>query len=294
MDVSHLAPALLSLSYVVKAANSLANGDKAAVKVLVNANFEQKCFELDVEFVLTAWERAKLLIADKDLATAKQIAEWVGIIARDGAGLYGLLQLIKKLRGKTVESATEVKIEDDSLGVEIRVVGESGSVLAAKTAYDLYANVATRQKAVEVLAPLRNEGYELLQFYGKDRVFVEFTKEDVPEEDGADLPQVTPQNLNVSNIRAKVRIRKAAYEGTSKWTLVYKSAVEASIEDTKWLERFQSGQEFAPPGSYLDVDLNEVYITNENGEIVGEPSYRVVKVHGVVLPPEQLVLSGAE
>ena len=141
---------------------------------------------------------------------------------------------------------------------------------------------------------MRNEGYELLQFYGKDRVFVEFTKEDVPEEDGADLPQVTPQNLNVSNIRAKVRIRKAAYEGTSKWTLVYKSAVEASIEDTEWLERFQSGQEFAPPGSYLDVDLNEAYITNENGEIVGEPSYRVVKVHGVVLPPEQLVLSGAE
>ena len=83
-------------------------------------------------------------------------------------------------------------------------------------------------------------------------------------------------------------------QGTSKWTLVYKSAVEASIEDTEWLERFQLSQEFAPPGSYLDVDLNEVYITNENGEIVGEPSYRVVKVHGVVLPPEQLVLSGAE
>ena len=292
MDVSHLAPALLSLSYVVKAANSLANGNRAGVKVLVNADLKQNCFELDIELALTVWEKAKQLIADKDLATVKQIAEWVGIIARDGAGLYGLLQLIKKLRGKTVESATEVKIEDDSLGVEIRVEGESSPVLAAKTAYDLYANVATRQKAVEVLAPLRNEGYESLQFYGGDKVFAEFREEDVPEKDGADLPQVIPQNLNVSNIRAKVRIRKAAYEGTSKWTLVYKSAVEASIEDTEWLERFQSSQELAPPGSYLDVDLNEVYKTNENGEIVGEPSYRVVKVHAVVLPPEQLVFSG--
>ena len=48
MDVSHLAPALLSLSDVVTAANLLANGEKAGIKILVNANLEQKCFELDI------------------------------------------------------------------------------------------------------------------------------------------------------------------------------------------------------------------------------------------------------
>ena len=125
MDVNHLAPALLSLSDVLKATNSLANGNRAGVKILVNADLKQNCFELDIELALTVWEKAKQLVADKDIASAKQIAEWVGIIAPVGAGLYGLLQLIKKLRGKTVESATEVKIEDDSLGVEIRVEGES-------------------------------------------------------------------------------------------------------------------------------------------------------------------------
>ena len=291
MDVAHLAPALLSLSDVLKAANSLANGDRAGVKVLVNADLKQNCFELDIELALTVWEQAKLLIADKDIASAKQIAEWVGIFLA-GRSSPGLYQLIKGLRGKKIESATEVKLKDGSLGVEIRVEGESNPKQIAKITYDLYANLNTRRKALSVLDPLRNEGYDTLQFYNDDNVFAEFGKDDAPARDGSDLPVVTPQNLHISEIRTKVRIRKAAYEGTSKWTLVYKTAVEASIEDAEWLERFQSSQELAPPGSSLDVDLHEAYTTNENGEMVGEPSYRVVKVHGVVLPPEQLVLSG--
>lgn len=42
-----------------------------------------------------------------------------------------------------------------------------------------------------------------------------------------------------------------------------------------------------PPGSYLEVDLEETYITNENDEIMGEPTYKVLHVHGVVLASEQ-------
>ena len=101
MDVAHLAPALLSLSDVVKAANYLANGEKAGVKVFVNANLEQKCFELNIDLVLTAWEQAKQLIADDNIATAKEIAEWVGITGTSGLGLF---QLIKWLRGKKIEN----------------------------------------------------------------------------------------------------------------------------------------------------------------------------------------------
>ena len=136
---------------------------------------------------------------------------------------------------------------------------------------------------------MREEGYDSLRFYKGDGIFAEFKESDVPETDGSDLPEVTPQNLNTSNIRVTVRIRKAAYEGTSKWTLIYQRAIEASIEDTAWLlDRFQASQELAPPGSSLDVDMEEVYMTNENGEMIGEPSYRVVKVHKVVLSPKQM------
>ena len=272
MDVSHLAPALLSLSDVVKAANLLANGEKAGIKILVNANLEQKCFELDIELVLTAWEKAKWLIEDKDIATAKEIAEWIGLVLGPSLGLF---QLIKWLRGKKIVSVTDVKLGDGRNSVQIRVEGQSDPVSVAKTAYELYSNVSTRRKAVDVLSPLREEGYDSLQFYKGNDVFAEFEKADVPETDSSDLPEVAPQNLHTSNIRATVRIRKAAYEGTSKWTFIHKHAIQALIEDAEWLNRFQANQELAPPGSSLDVDMEEVYRTSENGEMIGEPSYRV-------------------
>ena len=160
--------------------------------------------------------------------------------------------------------------------------------MAEAPAYELYSDMNIRRKAVEVLAPLREDGYDSVQFYKGDDVFAEFKKGDVPEMDGSDLPEVTPQNLHTSTIRATVPIRKAAYEGTSRWTLSYRRAIEASIEDTEWLNSFQAGQESAPPGSSLDVEMAEVYRTNENGEMIGEPSYRVVKVHKVVLPSKQM------
>ena len=143
MDVSHLAPALLSLSDVVKAANLLANGEKAGIKILVNANLEQKCFELDIELVLTAWEKAKWLIEDKDIATAKEIAEWIGLVLGPP---FGLFQLIKWLRGKKIVSVTDVKLAGGRNSVQIRVEGQSDPISVAKTAYELYSNIITRRK----------------------------------------------------------------------------------------------------------------------------------------------------
>jgi len=191
MDVAHLAPSLLALSDLVKETNRYANGDRAGVKVLVSADLEQKCFELAVELVLTIWEQAKLLIADNRVQTAKEIAEWIGII---GAPTYGLFKFIKWIRGRKIESVTVLKVADGQNMVEIKVEGENDPIQITQAVYELYANVQTRQKAVAVLAPLREEGYETLEFYEEDNIFVEFTKDDVPSSDGSDLPEVIPQD----------------------------------------------------------------------------------------------------
>lgn len=287
MDVAHLAPALLALSDLVKDANRYANGDRAGVRVMVNADLEQKCFELNVDLVLTIWEQAKLLISHEDVRTAKEIAEWLGIIAAPVGVGVGLFKLIKYLRGRKVQSVVVLRVKDGDDAVEIKVEGDMEPVLVTQAVYELYANIDTRRKALAVLSPLREDGYETLEFYEKDGVFVHFDKDDVPAADGSDMPEVVPQNVHKSTIRAGVKIRKAAYEGRSRWTLMYKRAVEVAIEDIAWLEAFQSGAVSAPPGSYLDADLEETYLTNENDEIVGEPTYRLIKVHEVILASDQ-------
>jgi len=284
MDVAHLAPALLALSDLVKETNRYANGDRAGVRVLVNADLEQKCFELNVELALTIWEQAKLLIADDRIQTVKEIAEWIGIV---GAPTYGLFRFIKWVRNRNIESVTVLKVADGRNLVEIRVEGEADPVQLTQAVYELYANVQTRQKAVAVLAPLREEGYETLEFYDGDNVFVEFSKDDVPKVDGSDLPEVIPQNVHTSTIKTGIKIRKPAYEGQSRWTVMYKRAIDASFDDIPWLTDFQSGKVSAPPGSSLEVDLEEQYITNENDEIMGDPTYRIKKVYSVTLPMTQ-------
>jgi hypothetical protein len=293
MDVAHLAPALLALSELVKDANRFANGDRAGVKVLVSADLEQKCFELAVQLVMTIWEQPKLLIGDEDVRSAKEIAEWLGILGiPTGVVGVGLFRLIKRLRGQRVASTTVVRVADGRNVVEIRTEGEAEPVQVAEAVYGLYSNVATRQKALAVLAPLREEGYDSLEFYdGNDghETAVRFEKDDVPAPDFSDLPEVVPQNKHTSTIRTEVKIRKAAYEGKSCWTLMYKRAIEASIDDEDWLARSQSGQESAPPGNYLDV--NRRRRTSRTRRTSSWASPRIgKKVHRVTQPPEQRLL----
>jgi hypothetical protein len=252
----------------------------------VNADVEQKCFELDVSVALTIWEQAKLLLADDNVRSAKEILEWIGIIGGPALGLYGL---IKWLRGKKVKSVVVLRVKDGDNLVEIIVEGDDTPKQVAQAVYEMYANFSTRQKAIAVLAPLREEGYETLEFYEKEGVFVHFDKEDVPEPDGSDLPEVVPQNVHNSTIRVGVKIRRAVYEGKAKWTVMYKRAVDVGFDGAAlvWLESFQRSEVDAPPGSYLDVDLEETYISNDLGEILGDAAYKIVAVHGVHKRHEQ-------
>jgi hypothetical protein len=87
-----------------------------------------------------------------------------------------------------------------------------------------------------------------------------------------------------------VRIRKPAYEGGSKWTLVYKRAIEAAIEDKEWLAAFQNNTVSAPPRSALEVEMEERIVTDNNGEQIEEPVYTVTKVYRVTPPAEQIGL----
>lgn len=285
MDVAHLAPALIALSDVIKAANQEFNGDRSAVKLLVNADTEQHCFELSLQLAQTIWEQVGALIQDDTISSAKEIAEWVGLLGSGGASLFGL---IKFLKGKKVTDTTVIKNKDGRHSVQIKVEGDGNHITVSQPVYRLYTSKQVRNKAIAVLQPLRSEGYETLEFYKDSEVYEHFTADDVPDPNADEMPDIRPSNLQVSIIRTHVRIRKAAYEGKSKWTLVYRRAIEAPIEDLDWLEKFQSNMVSAPPNSSLDVTLEQTDIVNENGEALDDPTYKVLQVHDVILSEQQI------
>ncbi len=291
MDVAELAPALLALSDLVKMANTFANGDRAAVKIKVNADLEQHCFELNIQLAMTIWEQAKLLLDDENVKSVKEIAEWIGLVA---GGSMSLFALIKYLRGREVKNTTVVRLRDGRNVVEIEIEGEDHPAVIAQQVYELYANIDARKKAIDVMRRLRLDGYDTLEFLEGDVGVFRITENEVPAADMSDLPEVIPQNVNRSSITTAVRIRKAAYEGNAKWTVMYKRAIDAPIEDKDWLEQFQANKVQAPPGCALEVTLEETYITNDLGEVVGDPTYKILKVHGVIPRPVQTKLDFRE
>ena len=117
----------LRLVDLVKATNFQINGERAKIRILVNADLEQKCFELNLEIVQTIWEQAKTLLADEDIKSAKELLGWIGISSIPAFG-YSLYRLIRKLRGKEIESVTVIKILEEGNLLEIKVRGEVGSI----------------------------------------------------------------------------------------------------------------------------------------------------------------------
>lgn len=292
MDVADLAPSLLSLSDLIKDVNRKFNGNRATIKVYVNADLEQNCFELIVHVSQTLLDSLTVLISDYRVIQAKEILEWIGIIT-GGSTFVGvtLYKLIKFLNGKKVTSVAKVKIKDHDYEILIKAVDKEGNpsdISVLEMVYELYSSYLTRKRAIDVLAPLKNQGYDRIQFHDGKKVYEEFKKPDLPSIE--ECPEVVPSNVTHSEIKTVVRIRKPAYEGTSKWTLVYERAIDASIDDDDWLNRFQSNEISAPPNSSLEVDMIKEVVVNEFGEALDEPIYRIIKVHKVILPPDQMSL----
>ena len=101
MDVQHLGPALLAIGDLCCEAHRAINGDDIAiVNVRVQANFEEKCF--DITFVLTQLfgETSKLLELEI-ISDTKELLEWIGIIDGSIVG-YGLFRFLKWKSGRKI------------------------------------------------------------------------------------------------------------------------------------------------------------------------------------------------
>lgn len=75
IDVQELAPALLALADIIQLANKRFNGDAAGMRVLVKADVEQRCFQIDLHLIQSIAKQAKALFSDDNLKSAEDIAK---------------------------------------------------------------------------------------------------------------------------------------------------------------------------------------------------------------------------
>lgn len=236
MDVVDLAPALLGLSELCKLANERFNGNAAAVKVLIGADQEQKCFQFSLEIVQTILQQAQGLLEHKEVKTAKEILEWVGLVGGPIAGVFGLFKLWKRIAGK--EIAGEVlTVKDGRNVVQLQINGDNNTVVAYRESYELLKMEAARESAKRVLAPVTRPGYEEVEFEVAGQIQDHYSKAeakailDVPEQPQPEVPLGEPQTLT-------------AYVG------VYAPVYDEKA--TRWRFTFNGGHE------YMDISETQI------------------------------------
>ena len=292
MDVNDLAPALLGLSEIVKIANRQFNGDRTEVKVLVRVDTEQKCFQFNIEFTQTWAQQLSAFFSSDPVSTAKDIAEWIGIISKIGGTYVILTSLIGFIKWicKQNRSVNEFNIMEDGLNLIIEN-GENGDSLTVnKNVFIMLQNKDILKNIKYVVHPLTKNGYDVLQFEHDNNIVEEISSDEGKQINGLNIDSLEFRPLiNTATSQAKLKVKKAVFEGSSKWEFIHEKSIEAKIEDVLWLERYQNGLIPVTPGSFLDVVLRTEIELDGNNDPTGRVSYFVTEVKEVI-PPSQLGL----
>jgi hypothetical protein len=226
MDVADLAPALFGLSELCKIANAKFNGDSAAIKVLIGADQEQKCFQFDMDVVQTLWQQTQTFLEHKPVKTAKEILEWLGLIGLPASGAIGLFQLIKKVNGRAISEEKLVSTNGRDF-VQLTITGDGNSVTVNtfKETYDLLRDDAAIASVKKVVEPVSKPGYEKLEFEQGGKIFERVEKSDAARilAFRREHVEVAEENLGEpQTITAFVKVYAPVYDiKADRWRFMY-------------------------------------------------------------------------
>jgi len=297
MDVEALAPALLALASLIQTANHKFNGDRSAVRVVVNADVKQQCFQIKIKLVQDLLEMARGFLGG-DVATIKEICEWIGIIGGGGAGGISLFKLIVNL-GKKQQDATifNAQAGDDSTIVQIENLTINLPDGTPSQVAELIRDPAIIAKAKEVLKPAALEGYESVAFVdpvGHKKVF-EASKDEVKAALTYDPPSYDideEEEGEATNATGPAWVDTSHFRGNAKWALMWNGAkIDAKMPD-EFVRQFQENEILVVPNTKLMVKMRITPRVDDHGSPIGPTSFVVEEVLHIELPPAPLIQQG--
>lgn len=265
MDVRDLAPALIAISDLFASANKELNGDTADVRVEVKASFKAGSFGIELLFSQDFISQIRDMFAGQ---TATALANASGILALIGFTGTGVVQLLKKLKGRRPyeiiqrgEVAEVLITESERIEVDARVI-------------KLWRSRTVRTSLEKTLSPLLNEGISDFGIVYNDAVTLELHDDDLPS-----FSSSAPTEAEVVSdaVTKKVLLLESVvFKDDNKWRVHDgQYPFHAAIEDPEFIVKINNGERFGK-GDVLIVDLRQVQ-TIDNGQLKTE--YSIVKVH---------------
>ncbi|MGY3618823.1 hypothetical protein [Bradyrhizobium sp. USDA 10063] len=167
MDVEALAPALLAFGKLIRAANAELNQNRATIKVLVDSEFEHKCFLINFETLQIVLDQVKSFLNDEGVKHAGDVLQKIGVLG--GTIATGVFGYLKWRNGRKVESMQEVK--DSPSAVVIKLEGTGHTLQIGKDVFRLAQNPEVLEAVEGTLAPIKDR---------KEARAIEFRKDNVP------------------------------------------------------------------------------------------------------------------
>lgn len=167
MDVESLGPALLAFGKLIRAANNELNQKRTTVKVLVDSNFEHKCFLINFETLQVILDHTKDFLNDDGVKKAAEVLQKVGVLG--GTVVTGVFGYLKWRKGRKVAAVQEVK--DLPGAVVIKLEGSGHTLQIGADVFRLAQNPAVLEAVEGTLAPIKEQ---------KEARAIEFRQPDNP------------------------------------------------------------------------------------------------------------------
>ncbi len=289
MDVQDLAPALLALADIVQIANRKFNGDRASMRVLVNADAEQKCFQLDLSLVQSLIDQAQTFFGKDSVATAATIAEIIGLTGGAAGSLFGLYKWLYGKKDVVPDGGVSFTKSEATGTTIVNIIGDGNTVEVTNQVAALASDAEVMKRVKTVLKPLQKPDYTDFTILNRDRKVLEIDRTEAAGILAAPTPALVDDEGSEGDDTFAVGpawVDTSHFRGSAKWTLLWSGQrIDAKMPE-EFLRQFQENETLVVPNTKLTVRMKIETKVDDHGMPLGPPSFEVQEVLKIELPPK--------
>ncbi|MEO8926386.1 MAG: hypothetical protein ABI306_04410 [Caulobacteraceae bacterium] len=261
MDIADLAPALMGMAQLLKAAGRVVDGDAAEITVRVQS-IKDACFEIWLTLAVDGVKGAWNIFKTQDVQASAVLLGLLGITAKDGA-----IALIRRLKGKRPDRVIPARPGFVSMQLD----GDSFEVpdMVARLALDAAVRAAFEKVVAE---PLQKDGIEAVTLgEPSNGARVEKSEGDYFKE------TPTAPDEFVSRHTKPFSILTLSFKRGQKWRLNDGASPRlVKMSDDDFQSRVDASQESFSKGDILVCDVVETSRRTASGAFKSD--YEIVRV----------------